>query len=60
VIGGSQIYKLFLSKCQKVYHTLVKGNYQCDVFWSMEGEWESISVEETSEADYRELVRIIR
>lgn len=33
VIGGSEIYKLFLNETKYVYQTKQKNNYNCDVFF---------------------------
>lgn len=33
IIGGSQIYKLFLPYVKEIYVTEIKGNYDCDTFF---------------------------
>jgi len=48
IIGGSQIYKEFLSKANKIYLTLIDGNFEGDAFfpeYKVE-EWEETSYEE--------------
>jgi dihydrofolate reductase len=32
IIGGKQIYDLFMPLCSKIWLTKIKGNYDCDLF----------------------------
>jgi dihydrofolate reductase len=32
IIGGKQIYDLFIPLCSKIWLTKIKGNYDCDLF----------------------------
>ncbi len=48
IIGGQQIYKLFLPYVKEIYATEIKGNYDCDTFFidPINHNWEEISREE--------------
>jgi dihydrofolate reductase len=47
VIGGAEIYKLFLSKAEKLYLTKVAGTFEGDVFFPElpEDEWELVAAQ---------------
>jgi dihydrofolate reductase len=48
VIGGTEMYKLFLPQAKKIYLTQVHGSFEGDVFFPelSEGEWRLTSSEE--------------
>lgn len=58
VIGGAMIYALFEDECEIIHHTLIKKDYECDVFFKLKGEWKVKDVIETEEAEYRTLEKI--
>jgi dihydrofolate reductase len=48
VIGGAEIYKLFLPRAERIYLTQVRGTFEGDVFFPElgDGEWRLTSSEE--------------
>ncbi len=58
VIGGSEVFRQFMPMCEKVYLTIVEGDFEGDVFFPMalvdSSDWEVIH-EENCPADTRNL-----
>jgi dihydrofolate reductase len=54
VIGGAEIYKIFLSRAERIYLTQVHGAFEGDVFFPElgEGEWRLISSEENKKDEH--------
>lgn len=38
IIGGKKIYERFIPLCDAVWHTTIKGNYACDLFFNYDYE----------------------
>lgn len=56
VIGGSEIFEAFRPNCQKIYLSIVEGNFEGDTFFPMSllesADWEIVQ-EESCPADDR-------
>jgi dihydrofolate reductase len=60
VIGGSEVFEAFISKCVKIYMTIVEGTFEGDTFFPMrlfvDSDWEMVH-EESCPADERNRFR---
>jgi len=36
IIGGAQIYRQFIPKCERIWATRIKKDYDCDLFYSLD------------------------
>jgi dihydrofolate reductase len=48
-IGGKQIYERYIPLCDTVWHTTIKGDYECDLFFNYD--YENIFKAETVDED---------
>jgi dihydrofolate reductase len=48
-IGGKQIYERYIPLCDTVWHTTIKGDYECDLFLNYD--YENIFKAETVDED---------
>ena len=55
VIGGSEIYNLFLNKLriERIYATLIDKDYECDTFFPLINNWAIVNKEENIKDDIK-------
>ena len=51
IIGGGQIYQQALPFADKLYLTIVEGDYNCDTFFPDYSEFKTVISEEKKESD---------